>query len=141
MTERIEVEQTVDSDGGVGVRSPLDVAEAYIAAYNAGDLPAMAALYRDDAVTQHHNRGYRKVGRDEIMAGKAAVGHVVPEKRLVDRRRIVAADDMVVVEHAWRGTAIGALPGFARAGEEINIEICTVMRIVDGQIASHDDYG
>jgi steroid delta-isomerase-like uncharacterized protein len=121
--------------------TPREIAEAYVDAYNASDLDGMAALYSPDVVVVHHNRGWEKVGVEAAMAGKRAAGTSVPDKRLADRRRLIATDDVAVIEHSWQGTAAQDLPGYAAKGEKIDLKLCTVFTIVDGKIARHDDYG
>ncbi|GAA0970694.1 hypothetical protein GCM10009555_020020 [Acrocarpospora macrocephala] len=119
----------------------LAVANAYVECYNSDDLATMKTLMSEDVEVTHHNRGVHRVGRDIVFAGKEGAAAVIPDKHFRDRRRIVAFDDVVLIEHTWAATAKADMPGFAKAGESIELELCTVMTIRDGEIVKYDDYG
>lgn len=119
----------------------LRIAEKYVETYNSDDLETMKTLMSPDVEVTHHNRGVHRIGRDIVFAGKEAASTAVPDKHFENRRRILAADGVVVIEHTWAGTATVDMPGFATAGESFAIDLCTVMTIEDGVIVKYDDYG
>ncbi len=123
------------------VATPLEVAEDYIATYNADDLVAMRALYHPDVRVIHHNRGVDKTDLDLIFAGKLAARKSMPDKLFHSRRSITAEGPRVVIEHSWSGNAVRDFPGFAAAGERVELDLCTVITVHDGLITAYDDYG
>jgi predicted ester cyclase len=122
-------------------KSPLAVAEAYVAAYNANDLEAMSRLMSADVHVVHHNRGVDRQGWETVLAGKKAAEAAMPDKRFRDRTRQLVSGDVVVFQHTWTGNPTTDLPGYAVAGKEVNMELCTIFTIRDGQIVEYDDYG
>jgi predicted ester cyclase len=125
----------------VSPRSPLEVAETYVAAYNSDDLDLMRTLMHPEVRVRHHNRGVDKVGLDDIFEGKRRARTAMPDKRFHGTRSTTVASERVVIEHSWSGHAVQDFPGFASAGDHVQLDLCTVFTVENGLIIAYDDYG
>ena len=98
--------------------SPKTVVRRWIAAFNAADVDALAALYRDDAV--NHQVALEPVtGREAIRAALAAAAttECVPENLFED-------GEWAILE--WRDTN--------------GLHACSLFHIIDRQIALQRDF-
>jgi ketosteroid isomerase-like protein len=128
--------------GADAVPEPAAVVDAFLAAYNAGDLDAVGELLHDDVRVVHYGTPFDITGRDAVIESFARSRDVTWSQRaFLPRRRTTAQDDRVVLEHAWAGTAAVDVPDRAKAGEVVHIELCSVFTIRDGRIAAYDEWG
>jgi hypothetical protein len=118
-------------------------AERFIAAYNAKDFAAMTAMVAADLDFSHSNRDFKF----DNWAGLLAVleqfaSTLVPDRKFLPPDRVTVADNIVIREAFYTGTATVDLPGFADAGGTIMLKFCTVLRFDDnGIIVEWKDYG
>lgn len=118
------------------------LAEAYIDAYNSGDLDRIGAAIADDVEITHHNRGAHAKGREEAMAVFTGAGQVMPDKHFEGRTSLqVIGTDSAVVRHVFVANPKVDIPGFGPAGEEIRLDLATFLRFSDGLLVEYNDYG
>ncbi|TCK22042.1 nuclear transport factor 2 family protein [Pseudonocardia endophytica] len=119
-----------------------ELAEAYLDAYNSGDLERITSFLSDDVHIVHHNRGVDVRGKQTASELFAGAGQVIPDKRFGDRTALdVIGSDSVVVRHTFTATALGDMPGFAAKGEAISLELATFLTFRDGLLVEYHDYG
>jgi predicted ester cyclase len=118
------------------------LADAYIEAYNSGDLDRIGAVIADDIELTHHNRGAHAKGRDAAMAMFTGAGQAMPDKHFEKRHSLqTTGPDSVVVRHTFVANPKVDLPGFGPAGEEIRLDLATFIRFRDGLVVEYNDYG
>lgn len=121
---------------------PEEVARAFLAAYNDIDLDAIATLISPEIVMVHYGRGVDLRGSQRVLAGLAAsAAGSFADRRFGPPRRLTAAGSRVAIEHTWTATASAAVVNFAAEGETVQMELCTVFTVVDGQITEYIEYG
>ena len=120
---------------------PVATVENFIAAYNAGDNESVLACCHDDVVITHHNRGVKIEGKQAFRDTLNVFKDLIPNKKFSDRRALFADGGNVIVEHTWGGTATTDIPGFAKKGETLELDLATRYSIKDGLITEYHDYG
>jgi steroid delta-isomerase-like uncharacterized protein len=121
---------------------PEKVARAFLAAYNAIDLDAIASLIAPEIVLVPYGRGVDLRGSERVLAGlTASATGAFADRRFGPPRRVTAARSRVAVEHTWTATAAADVANFAAAGETVEMELCTVFTIADGRITEYIEYG
>ncbi|MEU7810871.1 nuclear transport factor 2 family protein [Pseudonocardia sp. NPDC049154] len=120
-----------------------ELAEAYIAAYNSGDLDRIGAALADDVEITHHNRGAHAKGKAAAMEVFTGAGQVMPDKHFEGRINLqVTGPDSVVVRHVFVANPKVDIPGFGPAGEEIRLDLATFLRFnADGLLVEYNDFG
>lgn len=125
-----------------GAGEPEAVARAFLGAYNEQDLETIETLLALDITMTHHGRGVDLRGRDTVLASLAAsASGAFPDRTFQPPARVTAQGERVVIEHAWTGTATRDVDGFARAGESVRMEVCTVFTVRDGLVSEYTEYG
>lgn len=119
----------------------IEVAQRWIEAYNAQDNETMGALMAEDLPIQHHNRGVELKGRQAMLDILTQFEAITEGKRFHPPYRQFVAGDYVVTEHSWEATFTTDVPGFAAKDETAHLDLCSIWKIVDGQIVEYDDYG
>ncbi|MCE0761986.1 nuclear transport factor 2 family protein [Pseudonocardia kujensis] len=118
------------------------LAEAYIEAYNSGDLDRIAATLAEDVEITHHNRGAHAKDKAAAMEMFTGAGQVMPDKHFEGRINLqVTGPDSVVVRHVFVANPKVDIPGFGPAGEEIRLELATFLRFADGLLVEYNDFG
>jgi ketosteroid isomerase-like protein len=110
--------------------SPLELAERYVAATEAGDIEALRRLYAPDAVIWHNFDDLEKTV-DEHMAMMGWVVENITGFRYDEIRR-QRTDTGFVQQHRARGTL--------RDGSAFDLATCAVFEISGGRISRLDDY-
>ena len=119
-----------------------DVVDAFLQAYNAADLDGMSAALAPDVVMQHPGRGVDVRGHESVMAHLArSASTTFPGRSYLPSRRRSRAGDRITIEHTWRATPLVDLPGFASAGQPVELEVCAMFWIEDGLITEMTEYG
>jgi len=121
--------------------SPIDVANRWIAAYNAKDFDALHGMMAPDMHIEHHNRGVVLEGAEAMLTVMRQFGEIAPDRRFHSVRRQFAAGDTVVTELTWEATPTVDIEGFARKGEKIRLELACVWTVRDGRVVDYHDYG
>lgn len=109
---------------------PLEVAERYTTAAEAGDVAALRALYASDAVIWHNFDDLEK-NVDEHMAMMSWVMKNIRDFRYEEVRR-QRTERGFVQQHVTRGTLAD--------GTAWELPTCAVFEVRDGKITRLDDY-
>ena len=107
-----------------------EIADRLFAAIEAGDADTVRSLYSPD-VEIWHNTDDEVQGRDANLATLGWLAANIPGLRYTDVRRSETADGFVQ-QHVLRATS--------RAGEEVGVPACLVVKIADGVITRLDEY-
>lgn len=119
-----------------------DLVDAYFEAFNGKDFERLSAVFSDDVRFVHHNRGLEASGREELIGLLEHLAReVFTDRRYVDVHHRHEAGDRVVVESTYETNVAQDLPGIARAGDHLRLDLCSVFTVRDGRIARWDDYG
>jgi steroid delta-isomerase-like uncharacterized protein len=121
--------------------TPLDVANRWIAAYNAKDFETLKSLMTDDIHVEHHNRGFVLDGPSAMLEVVTRFAEMVPDRRFHSMRRQFSDGERVVTEVIWEATPIADVKGFAKKGEKIRLDLACIWTIRAGRIAEYHDYG
>ena len=122
--------------------TPLGVVETFLAAYNNKDLDQITRLLADEIHMVHYGRDIDISGADQVLTllTRSAEG-AFPDRRFHSRRRRLVDGDHVIVEQAWSATAEVDVPGYARAGESVAMDLCTIFTVTAGRIVEYVEYG
>ena len=123
------------------MNNPIDVANRWIAAYNAKDFTTLKSLMTDDIHIEHHNRGVKIDGPDTMLAIMNQFGELLPDRRFHSIRKQFSDGNHVVTELTWEGTPTADIEGFGKKGETVRLELACVWTLRDGQICDYHDYG
>ncbi|MSR13066.1 MAG: hypothetical protein EXR86_00555 [Gammaproteobacteria bacterium] len=119
----------------------IDIANRWIAAYNAKDFGTLRTMMTTDIHIEHHNRGVVLDGPDAMIAIMTQFEGMLPDRRFHSIRRQFAVGEQVVTELTWEATPTMDIEGFAKKGEKIQLELACIWTVRDGQIADYHDYG
>ncbi len=126
---------------GAAAEPPKAVVAAYLAAWNAHDTEAAAALFAADVAFFDITDGNPVVGREAARLAVAAFFRAAPDCRWEMLGDPIVAGDMVAFQWRRAGTNSGDWPdGRPAAHQPFFILGATVMRIDNGAIASQSDY-
>jgi steroid delta-isomerase-like uncharacterized protein len=122
--------------------TPQEVAEAYMAAWNAHDAEAAAALLDEDVtyldVTVGEPQKGRAAARDNVIRLFITA---VPDLSWKMRGEPVASEDGIAFEWIFGGTNTGEWgPDTPATGKAFSFDGVTFMRIEDGHIVYQGDY-
>jgi ketosteroid isomerase-like protein len=122
--------------------SAAEVADRFLAAYNARDVDACEPLLAPDVRMIHHGRGVDLSGRKAVVASlRESLSSAFPDRRFLPERRRMVSGDRVLVEHTWEATPVLDVAGFGNAGEVVRLEVSTVLTVQDGLIVDCSEYG
>ncbi len=116
----------------------LDVVEAHVAAFNAGDWEQDAALHTADTVFEDKAGQLRYTGWTQVLGMFQAWKHAMPDVTVAITAG-VANDTMVMIEVRMEGTQTGPLAGptgeIPASGKRIRFEGVLAYRFAHGKIA------
>jgi steroid delta-isomerase-like uncharacterized protein len=121
--------------------NPIDVANRWIAAYNAKDFVTLRHLMTDDIHVEPYNRGFVLDGPDAMLEVMTRFAEMVPDRRFHSMRSQFGDGQRVVTELLWEATPIADVKGFAKKGEKIRLDLACIWTIRAGRIAEYHDYG
>jgi steroid delta-isomerase-like uncharacterized protein len=129
----------VASAPDIGVAA--SVVEAYLAAWNAHDAAAAAALLAEDVTYVDASVGTitgREAAREKVIAGFL---NAAPDARWEVRGDMLATGDRVAFEWTFSGTNTGAwADGTPATGKAFSFNGATVITVKDYLIATQADY-
>jgi hypothetical protein len=121
------------------------IMDAMIAAYNAKRFDELREILAPKFYFRHHNRNFELRDRDSFIATlRQFASEFVPDRKFGPPLRTVEAGNVVVREHQWGGNVRNVrvdIPGMARAGEFLELDLCTVCIFNGDRIAEYHDYG
>ena len=119
---------------------PDEVADRFLAAYNARRPDGVAALYANEGSHADAAAGQRKVGPEAVEKGFAHFLSAIPDASWTESQRIIAGREILVV-YELNGRLTGRLGPFEGAGQQIQLPGAFALSITpEGQIASSVDY-
>ena len=122
--------------------TPRQVADAYLAAWNAHDADAAAAFMADDVTYLDVTAGEPQKGRDAAR-DKVIKLFVMAAPDLIWKMRgePIENADGIAFEWTFGGTNTGAWgPDTPATGKPFNFNEVTFMRVKDGKIVTQSDY-
>jgi ketosteroid isomerase-like protein len=124
-------------------RSAEAVAERFLLAYNERDIDTLDELFGEQIRVVHYGRGVDTQGHDAVVAMfRASLSGAFPDRRFLPARRRLIAGEHVIVEHTWEATAVADSPAYgAKAGEQVTMELVTIITVADGKIVDYTEYG
>lgn len=122
--------------------APVETVKAYLAAWNAHDIDAAAALLAEDVICLDATVGTPVTGRAAVReAIIAAFLNAAPDARWEMTGEAVAHGDRVGFEWRFSGTNTGAwADGTAATGKAFTFTGASMMTVRDGRIAIQNDY-
>jgi steroid delta-isomerase-like uncharacterized protein len=120
-------------------RTPREVLELWVKAFNDRDAAAAAALYAVDAINTQFAAGPPTIGRDNMLAGLREFFIAFPDTTTTPVG-IYCDGDWAIVE--WIGTATwnGPFLNQQPSGKAYTLRGCGFFRVVDGYIAEQRGY-
>ena len=120
--------------------NPDEIADRFIAAYNARHPDGVAELYASDGWHADAVTGHRKVGPDAVGKGLTSFLSAVSDAYWAETGRIVAGREVLVL-YELNGRLTGRLGPFDGAGQPVSLPGAFALSVAeDGQIASSVDY-
>ena len=95
----------------------------------------------DDLHMVHHNRAVDLEGPEAAIGIMVQFDGMLSKKLFHSTRRQFTDGTRVVTEQTWEATAIVDIPGFVGKDETIQLELCCVWTVENGQVVEYDDYG
>jgi steroid delta-isomerase-like uncharacterized protein len=125
-----------------GAAGPKEVTTAYLAAWNAKDADAAAALMSDDVEYLDVTVGEAQKGRDAARDNVIKVFFAaVPDLKWEMKGEPIVAEDGIAFEWTFSGTNTGAWgPETPATGKTFSFDGVTFIRVKDGKIAYQGDY-
>lgn len=116
-----------------GARSPAQVADALVAAWNDHDPEGAAALYAPGFVGHDVAQAEPQNGPRDIRRITAFYFRAFPDLHVTLEDRIIAGDRVVLV-WTWRGTHQGTFMRIPATGRAVTVRGTTVLTIAAGLI-------
>ena len=118
----------------------MDIAARFFKAYNDVDTDTMSTLIANDMHWEHHNR-FKGTGSERLLQSIRDLSETVPGRYFTDVTRWASSGNVIYLEHQWHGTPITdfVLMGW-KAGVQVTLECCAVIKIQDGLIVEWSDY-
>ncbi|WP_030378536.1 MULTISPECIES: nuclear transport factor 2 family protein [unclassified Streptomyces] len=114
----------------------VELAQKWIAAYNAHDFEQQAALMTADGEVLIP---YINIAQGAAWEQTGSNSARLVDDRIIEVRRITASGDAVVIEMLWHAISRGG-PGMAPVGERVELENCIVLTFRDGRISRYVEY-
>ncbi len=122
--------------------APLAVVQRYFDAYAGKHWDQLAQVFAEDLRFEHHNRNFVCANAAETIGILKTMGeNLIPNRRYTKIHRMEACGDLVVTEASWEATATQDIPGFAKNGEHLKFDFCSLFIVKAGRIVKWDDYG
>ncbi len=124
---------------GQHVPSPREVLEQWVAAFNACDAYAAAALYHDDGTNWQVAAGDPVVGRQDILKDLVSFFRAFPDS-FTRVENLFEDGEWAMLEWFGGGTWRGEFAGSAPNGKSFTLRGCGFFRVVDGKIKFQRGY-
>lgn len=126
----------------VQAQDALSVVDEYLAAWNAHDSAAAAALLAEDASYYDSSVGTAVQGREAAKTEVIdAFLNATPDAKWVRDETAVVDGDHVAFEWTFSGTNTGDWSdGTAATGKQFSFEGMTMMTVTNGEITAQSDY-
>ena len=123
--------------------NPVELSDRVVAAYNAKDFAALRKLFHPELDFAHFNRGFAFSRSEELVQIlEVFAGQLMPDRRMGAPETVVSQGDTVVRVAYWSGVAKADIAGFGKAGDKIEVKLCSVMRFdAMGLLVQWKDFG
>ncbi|MBD2072597.1 ester cyclase [Phormidium sp. FACHB-592] len=115
------------------MKTPKQVLQDWVAAYNARDPYALIELYHEDAVNHQVAFGDPLKGREALLESFVAFFGAFPDN-YTHVENLFADDEWGMVEWSGGGTFLGELDGCPPTGKRYTLQGCGFFHILDGKI-------
>ncbi len=122
-----------------GIDMPRDVIYAWIAAFNARDGEAVAALYHDDAVNYQIAAGEPAQGIVAIRESVVGFFEAFPDS-YTRLENMLVDHDRVAIEWSGGGTWRGPFAGRKPNGRAFTLQGCGFFHVINGKIKTQHGY-
>ena len=122
-----------------GLGSPRDVVEQWVAAFNARDAHAAAALYHEDATNWQVAAGDPAVGRQTILGDLVSFFRAFPDS-FTQVENLFEDGEWAMLEWFGGGTWRGEFAGSSPNGKSFTLRGCGFFHVVDGKITFQRGY-
>ena len=121
----------------------IELSNAIVRAYNAKDFTVLRGLLHPRLDFAHLNRGFAcHNSEDLIQVLEQFANQLMPDRRMREPQQVLSQGDTAVRVAAWGGTAAVDIPGFAEAGDTVELVLCSLMRFdPQGLLVEWKDYG
>jgi steroid delta-isomerase-like uncharacterized protein len=121
--------------------SAAEVAEGYLAAWNAKDVEKAASYYADDVEYFDVTLGEAHKGRDEARDVVQTFVTAAPDLKWEMKGDPIVSDDGIAFQWTFSGTNTGAWgPDTPATNKPFSFDGVTFMRLKDGKITYQGDY-
>ncbi len=117
---------------------PAEIARDYLESWNRRDWDRWRELFHPQ-YSYTGGDGERQDGPEAGLAVGQMFAAGFPDGK-IDIRSIHVSGETVVVEFVARGTHEGELMGIAPTGRKMEMPVCTILDIRDGQIGAEREY-
>lgn len=121
------------------MKTPREVVEAWVAAFNRRDAHAAAALYHEDATSVQVAAGEPAVGQQAILEGLLAFFRAFPDN-FTKVENLFQDGEWAIVEWTGGGTWRGEFIGRAPNGKLFMLRGCGFFHVTDGKIRFQRGY-
>ncbi|MDF2765433.1 MAG: hypothetical protein K0S81_2427 [Rhodospirillales bacterium] len=121
--------------------SAAEVAEGYLAAWNAKDVEKAASYYADDVEYFDVTLGEAHKGRDEAREVVQTFVTAAPDLKWEMKGEPIVSEDGIAFQWTFSGTNTGAWgPDTPATNKPFSFDGVTFMRVKDGKITYQGDY-
>ena len=120
-------------------RTPRQVVELWVSAFNACDAQAVASLYTSDAVNTQFAAGPPVVGREKIQSMLSDFFAAFPDN-ITSPIGLYSDGEWAILEWIGTGSWRGPFLGRAPSGRAFTLRGCGFFRVVDGLIVEQRGY-
>jgi steroid delta-isomerase-like uncharacterized protein len=121
------------------MRTPGEVVEAWVAAFNAGDALAATALYHEEAINLQVAMGEATVGRGAIYEELLAFFRAFPDT-FTHIENLFQDGEWAILEWIGGGTWQGEFAGMAPNGKSFTLRGCGFFQVSEGKIQFQRGY-
>lgn len=121
------------------MKSPKDVVQDWVAAYNACDPHALIELYHDDAENHQVAFGAPLHGREALLESFSVFFTAFPDN-YTHPLNIFEDGEWAIVEWKGGGTFLGQLGDNAPNGKSFTLQGCGFFHVIDGKIKFQRGY-
>jgi steroid delta-isomerase-like uncharacterized protein len=120
-------------------RSPKEVVEQWVVAFNARDAEAAAALYHEDAMNWQVADGDPVVGREAILKDLLSFFRAFPDS-FTNVESLFEDGEWAILEWFGGGTWRGEFAGTLANGKSYTLRGCGFFKVVNGRITYQRGY-
>src|ERR687894_1068287 len=121
------------------MKTPLEVVQAWVAAYNRRDAHAAAELYHEDATNFQVALSDPTVGRQAILEGLLSFFHAFPDN-FTHPENLFEDGEWAMLEWFGGGTWRGEFAGMAPNRRSFTLRGCGFFHVPDGKILYQRGY-